>query len=215
MGLWRAGFTEIVGVDIERRDNYPFKFIQADALEYLVSIIFDGSVKTFDLIQTGPPCQEACTLTRGTNAAMGWGKEHTQFIPELRQLLELSGVPYIIEQPNGSAPVRKDITLCGEMFGLEVLRHRNFELGGWSTAPAVHIKHRGRVRGWRHGEYFDGPYVAVYGKGGGKASVQEAQRAMEIYWTDRIEELTEAIPPAYYEWLGMRFWEWKVKNSSR
>jgi hypothetical protein len=91
------------------------------------------------------------------------------------------------------------------MFGLGVLRHRNFELGGWRVRKPVHPRHRGYVRGWRHGEYRDGPYVAAYGSGGGKATVPEMQEAMGVTWTDEREELTEAIPPAYAEWIGRAF----------
>jgi len=32
--------------------------------------------------------------------------------------------------------------------------------------------------------------------------VPEAQAALGIYWTDVHEELTEAIPPAYTQFLG-------------
>lgn len=55
---------------------------------------------------------------------------------------------------------------------------------------------------WRHGEYFDGPYVAVYGEGGGKGSVAEWQSAMGIDWTDVRVEIAEAIPPAYAQHVG-------------
>jgi DNA (cytosine-5)-methyltransferase 1 len=96
----------------------------------------------------------------------------------------------------------RDITLCGEMFGLGVIRHRYFELGGWTAAQPAHPRHRGRVRGWRHGTYYDGPYVAVYGDGGGKGSVAEWQTAMGIDWTASKHSLAEAIPPAYTEWIG-------------
>jgi len=54
----------------------------------------------------------------------------------------------------------------------------------------------------RHGEVFDGPYVAAYGSGGGKATVAEMQHAMGIGWTSVREELTEAIPPAYTRFIG-------------
>jgi hypothetical protein len=57
----------------------------------------------------------------------------------------------------------------------------------------------------RHGVWYDGPYVAAYGNGGGKASVAEMQQAMGIDWTDVREELTEAIPPAYTEYIGRAF----------
>ncbi|MCX5271843.1 DNA methylase [Streptomyces virginiae] len=203
-GYERAGFA-VTGIDIRPRPNYPFTFIHGDALTVLAALIDSGEIHRYTAAHASPPCQHGCALTIGTNKSRGWGRTHVQLIPELRTLLDASGLPYVIEQPNGKAPVRKDVYLCGEMFGLGVLRHRNFELGRWSTAQPKHLKHRGRVRGWRHGEYHDGPYVAAYGKGGGKATVPEMQQAMGIDWTDVHEELTEAIPPAYSEWLGRAF----------
>ncbi|MFD4461333.1 hypothetical protein [Nocardia sp. NPDC058480] len=107
----------------------------------------------------------------------------------------------MIENVQGSK-LRRDLTLCGEMFGLGVIRHRYFELGGWSMPQPAHVAHRGRVAGYRHGERFDGPYVAVYGQGGGKGTVRQWQSAMGIDWTSDRVELAEAIPPAYTEFLG-------------
>ncbi|MFB7953402.1 DNA methylase [Streptomyces sp. NPDC056045] len=204
MGYHRAGF-EVTGVDIVDRPNYPFAFHRADALEYLASLITSGEIEHYAAAHASPPCQAGCALTIGTNASRGWGRQHAQLIPELRALLDSSGLPYVIEQPNGKAPVRRDLWLCGEMFGLGVLRHRNFELGGWTTNQPQHPRHRGYVRGYRHGVYRDGPYVAAYGAGGGKATVPEMQQAMGITWTDAREELTEAIPPAYTQWIGTQF----------
>ncbi|MEC4573629.1 DNA methylase [Streptomyces virginiae] len=203
-GYDRAGFA-VTGVDIRPRPNYPFTFIHGDALTVLADLIASGEIRRYSVIHASPPCQKRCALTVGTNRSRGWGGEHVDLVAPTRELLDASGLPYVIEQPDGKADVRKDITLCGEQFGLGVLRHRNFELGGWSTAKPKHLKHRGRVRGWRHGEYRDGPYVAAYGAGGGKATVPEMQQAMGIDWTDVREELTEAIPPAYSEWLGRAF----------
>ncbi|MEU8765041.1 DNA methylase [Streptomyces sp. NPDC048659] len=205
-GYGRAGFV-VTGVDIAPRPRYPHRFVQADALEYLAALIASGEIRRYALIHTSPPCQAGCALTQGTNRSRGWGREHVQLIPALRDLLDETGLPYIIEQPNGTAPVRKDLSLCGEMFGLGVLRHRNFEVSGFSFLAPPHVPHRGYVRGWRHGVYRSGPYVAAYGKGGGKATVPEMQEAMGITWTDVREELTEAIPPAYAEWIGTTFLE--------
>ncbi|WP_445277736.1 DNA methylase [Streptomyces sp. DSM 41033] len=202
MGYNRAGFR-VVGVDIADRPRYPFTFVRADALEHLAALIATGEIQQYAAVHASPPCQAGCALTVGTNASRGWGRTHVQLIPELRTLLDATGLPYVIEQPNGKAPVRADLRLCGEMFGLGVLRHRVFELGGgWSVPQPAHRPHRGYVRGYRHGVYRDGPYVAAYGAGGGKASVAEMQEAMGITWTDVREELTEAIPPAYTELLG-------------
>lgn len=206
VGYARAGFT-VTGVDIVDRPRYPHRFVRADALEYLAALIASGEIRRFAFVHSSPPCQAGCALTVGTNASRGWGRDHVQLIPALRGLLDETGLPYVIEQPDGKAPVRRDMRLCGEMFGLGVIRHRNFEVSGWTFLQPPHVPHRGRVRGWRHGQYHPGPYVAAYGKGGGKATVPEMQEAMGIDWTDVREELTEAIPPAYTEWIGSAFLE--------
>ncbi|WP_336318794.1 DNA methylase [Streptomyces lavendofoliae] len=200
-GYFRAGF-DVVGVDIAPRPNYPFTFHQADALTYLAALIASGEIRRYAAVHASPPCQAGCALTVGTNASQGWGGTHVDLIAPIRALLKRTGLPYVIEQPNGRAEIRKDLSLCGEMFGLGVLRHRNFELGGWTMARPAHPRHRGRVRGYRHGKFYDGPYVAAYGSGGGKATVAEMQMAMGITWTDVREELTEAIPPAFSEHIG-------------
>ena len=49
---------------------------------------------------------------------------------------------FCIENVAG-APIRHDLMLCGEMFGLKVIRHRYFEIHGFSVAQPEHIKHRG------------------------------------------------------------------------
>lgn len=135
-------------------------------------------------------------MTLGTNSRLA--AKYEDFYDETRDLMERSGKPGIIENPSA----RPDMVLCGEMFGLGVLRHRNIELVNWSAPAPAHVKHRGRVRGYRHGVWYDGPYVAAYGNGGGKASVPEMQAAMGIDWTAERSELTEAIPPAYTEYVG-------------
>lgn len=199
VGYHRAGW-EVVGVDIAPQPNYPFEFVQGDALEFVREHGHE-----FDAIHASPPCQAYSAPTRGTNRARNVveGREHPDLIGATRAALEASGRPFVIENVDG-APVRKDLRLCGEMFGLGVLQHRWFELGGWTVAQPEHPPHRGRVRGWRHGVYYDGPYVAAYGNGGGKATVEEMQAAKGITWTDDHRELREAIPPAYTEWIGER-----------
>ncbi|MFF2160556.1 DNA methylase [Streptomyces sp. NPDC058175] len=203
-GYARAGFR-VHGCDVADRPNYPFTWHRGDALEYLTHLISTGKIRRYTLMHASPPCQAKNTLTVGTNRSRGWGGTHVDLVAPTRELLDRSGLPYVIEQPNGQAEIRKDLTLCGEMFGLGVIRHRNFEVSGCTIEQPAHVPHRGRVRGYRHGKFYDGPYVAAYGNGGGKPSVPELQAALGITWTDVREELTEAIPPAYSEHIGRAF----------
>lgn len=187
VGYARAGF-EVVGVDIKPQPDYPFEFIQQSALSF--------PIVGFDAVHASPPCQRDAAITKGTNAHLR--EQYPDLYPVTRGSLEASRLPYVIENP----AARADVVLCGEMFGLGVLRHRRFEIGGWGMEQPAHLKHRGRVRGWRHGQYFDGPYVAAYGNGGGKASVPELREAMGIDWSTDRHQLVEAIPPAYTEHVG-------------
>lgn len=210
MGYKQAGFA-IYGVDIEPQPDYPGAFYQGDAISALSVLIGGGSlpfihkdgraehVTMADLVavHASPPCQASTALTKGTNK----GKTYLNLIPATRALLKLCHIPTIIENVQGS-DLRADFTLCGEMFGLAVLRHRYFEVSGFETTPIDHQPHRGKVQGWRHGEWFDGPYFAVYGDGGGKGSVTEWQKAMGIGWTANRKSIAEAIPPAYTRFLG-------------
>lgn len=191
VGYHRVGF-DVMGVDIEPQPDYPFEFHKGDALEFL-----RNNWHRFDVIHASPPCQASSALTKGTNR----GREYVQMIPETRRLLALVGDRTVLENVQGAA-IRRDLTLCGEMFGLGVIRHRYFEINRARVRQPPHVRHRGRVRGWRHGVYYDGPYTAVYGEGGGKGSVEEWRVAMGIDWTDNRKAIAEAIPPAYTELVG-------------
>jgi hypothetical protein len=205
-GYQKAGF-HVTGVDIVPRPDYcGDEFIQADAIGFLSN----ADLSRFAVAHASPPCQAGCTLTNGTNQANGWGREHEQLVPVVRKLLAVTGRPYVIEQPSGHGGlIRTDLRLCMDMFPVGdppwVQRHRDFEINGFTVPQPIHIKHRGYVRGMRHGVLREGPYVAAYGSGGGKATVAEMQHALGIDWTSEREELTEAIPPAYAEYIGRAF----------
>lgn len=190
MGYHRAGF-DVVGVDINPQPNYPFSFIQDDALA--MGLAAGG----FDAIHASPPCPRYTTLAKGTN---GNEDDHPDLVDATRELILKSGLPYVIENVPG-APLRDPIMLCGEMFDLDVIRHRMFESNILLMSPE-HPQHRGRVSGYRHGGWFDGPYLAVYGDGGGKGSVAQWQTAMGIHWTNNRKSIAAAIPPAYTEYIG-------------
>jgi DNA (cytosine-5)-methyltransferase 1 len=191
-GYLRAGF-QVVGVDLSPQPDYCGDlFVQMDALEFMRTAKLTNIVAIF----ASPPCQASTLLTKGTNK----GREYPQLIPQTREALQATGLPYVIENVQG-ADLHNPVTLCGEMFGLGVLRHRLFETN-WDLKQPDHKPHRGKVRGWRHGVYQDGPYLAVYGEGGGKGTVAEWQQAMGIDWTDDRKAIAEAIPPAYTEYIG-------------
>ena len=194
MGYQRAGF-EVVGVDINPQPNYPFEFVQADAMALDVEW-----VASFDAVHASPPCQGYSVLSARTGTGHLWAK----LIEPVRALLKDSGRPYIIENVVG-APLIDPVVLCGTMFdGLRVIRHRLFESNVGIFVPSPCTPHplcHTRDRRKRHygttNEWTD--YVQV--NGGGNCSVAAARDAMRIDWMTK-KELNEAIPPAYTEWIG-------------
>lgn len=185
MGLHRAGY-EVIGVDIEPQPRYPFTFVQADALKPP----FD--LRAFDLIWASPPCQR---YTMAQNAAKN-AHAHPDLVPPVRDMLEAAGVPYVIENVVG-APLRNYFMLCGLSFGLKVKRHRIFESNVHFLTPPCpshnqdyYVIFGHEVRNRRHGS-----------AAGRKNKIAEGRKAMGIDWMTR-GELSEAIPPAYSEFIG-------------
>ena len=184
MGYAKAGF-DVVGVDINPQPRYPFEFHQADAMAFDLS--------GFDAIHASPPCQAYTVLG---------GREDLSHYPDLvdavRDRLQASGKPWIIENVPG-APLRDPITLCGAMFGLRSYRHRLFESSVPLTAPP-HPRHAVRVnrRGENRRQHWDsGGFITITGDVG----VYCGPEAMGVDWMSG-NELSQAIPPAYTEFLG-------------
>lgn len=191
-GYAQAGF-EVTGVDLNPQPNYPFEFIQEDAVEYVKK-----HGHKYDVIHASPPCQAYTAMTTGTNA----GKKKVYDETLLNSTREaLSKHKYTVIENVVGAPIREDLNLCGEMFDLRVIRHRLFECSFEIKQPK-HIKHRSRVNDWRHGEKFDGYYFAIYGTGGGRGSLNEWKDAMQMSWPRFKREIAQAIPPAYTKYIG-------------
>jgi DNA (cytosine-5)-methyltransferase 1 len=125
-------------------------------------------------------------------------KTYPDLIPSLRSLLITIDKPYVIENVMG-APLFYPIRLNGLMFGLRVLRDRLFETSPWMLAPGLPKRPPGRLTA-DLGEYDRGQYgfVGIYGRGFNK---EAGAQAMGIDWMTKAE-LTQAIPPAYTEWIG-------------
>ncbi len=201
MGLHRA-FTgvphKIVGFDILPMPRYPafhdaeyakhFEFHQQDAL----TVDLSG----FDAVWASPPCQ-AYTPLRARYPE----KTYPDLIGETRDALRLGVQPWIIENVM-PAPIGRDAVLCGTMFGLRVYRHRRFEASDlFMFVVPEHPRHKYRT-GSGHGQtqrkahYLAGNFVTVTGNVGSYAGA-----AMGIDWMTGAE-LSQAIPPAYSEYLG-------------
>lgn len=190
MGYARAGF-EVVGVDINPQGNYPFAFVQGDAIEYVREWGY-----TFDVIHASPPCQLY------TRKAADWGRkrnhwiEHPDLVGPTREALVATGLPYVLENVPG-APIRHDLMLCGTMFGLAIRKHRYFESNlPLPGAPQPCSDHSECYNPWA-------------GKG---RSADKLRAAMGIDWlpisggasrkAGYTGDLFNAIPPAFTEYIG-------------
>lgn len=207
-GYADAGF-DVIGVDINPMPRYPRRFIYYDAMKLLNEIVKygiqdvleDGCGK-IDAIHASPPCQRWSVMSK---CRPGLADKYPDLVTPTRELLELIGLPYIIENVPG-APLRAPVTLCGSQFGLlarwpgrgvyGLRRHRLFE--SWpfkvpSPDPCDHY--------W--------PSLPVYGHGAagnrpelrGQGFAELARQGMEIGWMTR-SEMAEAIPPAYTRYAG-------------
>jgi DNA (cytosine-5)-methyltransferase 1 len=205
-GLQHAGF-DVIGVDIEPQPRYAGdRFLQYDvmtldwgALEWM----------EYDLIWASPPCQRYSRLT-----PPAYREHHPDLLPVLLTHLRVQSIPYIVENVPGTEHFMCDpVFLCGTMFGLPFWRHRWFEIGPdavrrqvfFLLSPCNHSevpvlisgRSRRRVQGHRSKE----PSVAA------RAS------AMGIDWMTG-EELGQAVPPAYSQYLGKRLMEaWFCGNN--
>lgn len=170
---------------------------RADVLDVLRD---ENFIDQFDVIHASPPCQTH-SITKHLRNAQGKSTSKLDLIPQTREALKASGIPYIIENVPGS-PLINPVQLCGSSFGLKVRRHRLFE----SNMP---------IKGSTCNHKLQGRPIGVYGslndeipKGGKTATtIDEARQAMGIDWAIWTE-LVEAIPPAYTEYLGVQLHEW-------
>jgi DNA (cytosine-5)-methyltransferase 1 len=195
MGYHLAGWR-VTGLDKVNQPNYPFEFIQRDALDALADREF---LAQFAAVHASPPCQHKALATLGQRMA---GAEYPDLIGPTRDRLTANfDGPWVMENVPG-AELRPDIRVCGCQFGL--------------TIPGVGYLKRERwfETSWR-GFYLEQPHhhvgraISVAGHGTpawqraatGHIGVDQWRRVMRIWWTTR-DELTEALPPPYCEYVG-------------
>lgn len=204
MGYHRAGFDEIVGIDIKPQKNYPFTFIQADALNPPVRL------EDFDLIHASPPCQAFTQMSARWRGHGGKADEHLDLLTPTLAWLRAQDTPWIVENvPGARRLMDPTVTLHGGMFGLGVHRPRLFEASflvlAMKAAPTrapigVYGKPDGRTtyRYRNNGNYKGKSLIRAW------KSLEEGSGAMGIDWMN-VDELREAIPPSFTEYLGRQF----------
>ena len=187
MGYYRAGF-EVEGVDIKPQPHYPFKFYQADALEF--------PLEGYDAYHASPPCQAWCKYA---NVHKDLAIKYPDVIECIRGLLKASGKPYIIENVPRAPLADYIVRLCGSSFYLPIRRHRHFESNvPMMTPPCNH--------GWQKPQYPSSTGRKPMSRctmeiGSWDIPLEQQREGMGIDWMT-VEELSEAIPPKYTEYIG-------------
>lgn len=232
VGYQFAGF-DVFGVDLggTKKDgtptlgplrHYPFAFHRGDALAYLAEHGHE-----YDAIHASPPCQGYSIATAGNPEARA---KHKRLIAATRELLVLTGKPWVIENVElAKSQMRDPIMLCGINFALGATdedgarlvlhRHRLFE-SNVPLKPVRHLPHDGSQVGGVYGGSRRAKrrpdetlaevaprdrHAARIERGGGYVprSKRVQQELLGIDWMT-IRGMQESIPPIYAQHVGMQ-----------
>lgn len=211
-GYQAAGFF-VVSVDLDgaalKRNPADYTY-QRDALEFVANHGHE-----YDAIHASFPCQRWSANGANPNA-----DEWPDLITPGRELLEATGKPYVMENVPKS-PLRRDLILCGSMFGLTACdtdgttlyldRHRVFESNVPLTLPPGATKVSPHRCGTR-----DRQWAGVYG--GARKDKTEARAVRKggyvppdpqvqsdllggVDWMT-FKGRRECIPPVYAQHVG-------------
>lgn len=221
MGYFRAGFDPY-GIDNNPKPlrHYPFPYLCMDALAAIDRLLkgegltFSNGetlyLKDFAAFHASPPCQDDSIATQKWKNK---GYVYPQLIEPTRKRLIVIAKPYVVENVTGAKRrLNNPILLCGLTFGLKVVRHRWFEcqpfimsLGHSSRqchgAVTKKIAINDPAGHGRPGHTYRALTVAGHGGNSQSFRWQDWQEAMGIDWMIK-EELTQAIPPCYTEYIG-------------
>lgn len=211
-GYHRAGFR-VVGCDLNPKPlrHNPHECYQGDALAVLDTLLDGGMwngyrLSDFSVIHASPPCQDY-SVGRNYNGRESKPHNFPRLIEPTRDRLISSGLMWVLENVVGASELLNPLTICGTALGLRVQRHRRFESSHlvFGVGPCRHRPFDVSVR--RHRCDYLGAYqTAITAKGKAvrrppTCPITDARAAMDIDWMTS-DELGEAIPPAYTEWLG-------------
>lgn len=216
-GLKSVGF-HVTGVDLSPQPAYPGPFLRHDA-----TTLDPRFLDSFDAVWASPPCLKETELhASGRREQRAHGAEvtaHADLISPTQRMLDAwakrTGGCFVIENVENTRLLRDPVTLCGSMFGLGVTdrgqrfhleRHRKFEANFTLAAPC----------GCRHQK----PVVGCYGgharvraaSAGGRGSAERWTRphpeimaeAMGLSRRLTGAEISQGIPPAYAEYIGLQ-----------
>lgn len=212
MGYHWAGF-DVTGVDVKPQPRYPFNFIQADAISFLEGLLASGEINQFDVIHASPPCQDDSNGRNYGGRKQSEPGRHPQLIPPTLNLLRQFKGLWVLENVIGASHrLEYPLMICGTALGLRIQRHRLFQSNLFLFSPGK-CNHRPfdvSVRRQR-AEYLLAYTDATTAKGQAvrrppSCRVGTVRQAMEIEWMT-LEELGEAIPPAYTKWIGDQLME--------
>ena len=192
-GYVSAGF-DVEGVDLNPQPNYPYFFIQRDAL----ALLSTDYPEAFDVIHVSPPCQ-AHTRAKHLRDAQGGSSKYSDLLTPTLELLRQrwSHKVWVAENVSGSPGMEDAAVECGSAYGLGVRRHRLFLSNRTLVDSGCRHKEQGRPWGVYH---VMGDSIP---KGGRTA--MNLEHGLEVMGVERVipwNSLKEGFPPAYTEHVG-------------
>lgn len=178
-------FNYVIGVDIKNFEHcYPGQlFFQGDCTQLPASFFKDHQA----FIWASPCCQKYSRLTAPYRVN---GKEYLETVLPTVQLLAQLNNKSVIENVE-CAPIRKDLKLCGSMFGLPIVRHRYFQI---NNAFVMQPPHNGCRYIHRHRSH-----IKVAGTL--DTSMRTAKQAMNFTGQCTREGLSQSVPPDYVHFI--------------
>lgn len=207
VGYARAGF-DVTGVDIEPHKDYPFEFVEADAMAVLGS---PSALAGFDVVTASPPCPRYSIATHASNRA-----NHPDLIGPVRDCLKMWGGVYVIENVPG-APLLAPVMVCGQAMGLpSIRRHRLFESNVFLMSPGCACDSNPKPSVF--GERGQDPRVPPTSYRAGRPVYKglnhgQAATLLGVEWMSNRSDVSDALPPAYTEYLGAQLMDYLAVTS--
>ena len=223
IGLQQAGYS-VTGVDfVDHSDVYPGTFIHADVREISRDYLHD-----FDVVWASPPCQKYSVL--GTLNRLRNGNRGHRFDDMVEDTIDLlKEHPHTVIENIPAAPIRMDLRLTAQMFGLQyTVRERIFQLTHHvETLPEVCAKSRYMIPCYQEGSmgpnardkfFRDREWRDAYFREHGRRNIGYhttdvaanpylMKKAMGIPQHHAFDttQLSEMIPPAYAKYIATQY----------